>query len=724
VVEELGFVFKALAKEEQKSKKAMQRVKQIKTKKEETLDEAFDRIRSLKLREEELTIVNSVERMLQSGTLTRESSKKLSKKEVFELYKLYEDIQRKERLASMVKEKPANYYLVSTQESLHFSKAKLQGAKVLAIDCETFGEKGAALDPFRGEMAGFSISTDKDEHFYIPLQHLEQTDSTWPTLVFSELKDVLEEKQIVMHNAPFDCKWFFIKYGINLVDKLLFDTRIGAMSLDENASHRLKDLATLWLDIPSSNFDELFDVAKFHEVPIDVACVYACKDTSLTMKLFNFINHWYEKRSDLTDIRKLVYDIEMPVCREFIRSDLRGIRFNTQAAIDLDTKLEAEEKQLEQQIYELLGEEININSPAQLSKKLFNELNLPNPDKGSTGVKVLKKIKKEHPVIEKILSIRELSKLRQAFTQKLPGEVKSDNHIHPWHNTWGAATGRFTCSSPNTQQIPAKRPEIRHLFLPSGSDRIFISIDFSQIELRVLAHYANDPILINAFVTGKDLHSTTAAQIYLSHLPFEEAYKQIEEKKDIDGSQEQKWRKASKTINFGIVYGMSPKGLAEQLQISEKEAKEIIDGYFRAYPGIKKFMDEQVKKARMDHYVTDLFGRKRRLHNEYKSGDRYDALSGDRMAGNFSIQSSAGTLLKKAIVDLQQVLPELDSFISLQIHDELLFDCPKGITREEVLRIRDTMQNAVKLNVPIKSDVEINPHRWAEKVDFEEWFNG
>lgn len=682
----------------------------------ETLDEAWARIMTMKNSDSDQRKLTEVKSAMMEGLIGREPSsagKRFSKAEALRLHKELAERKREEKLAELVAKTPSNYVLVDTVEKLERMKTDIAVADLIAVDCETFGENGAALDPWRGQMAGFSVSTRRF-NYYVPINH------AFPGQLhehqISELWDVLESAKIVMHNAPFDCKWFYVKYNVNLIDSLHADTRIMAMSLDENRDHRLKNLLTDWLKEQSDNFDELFANTPFNVVPLDVALPYAAGDTEKTLKLYDWIMRQYERREDLQRLKRLVFEIEMPVARQFIWSDLRGIRFDVEDAAKLDEKLAEEETELQAKIYELLGEEINLNSPAQLSKKLFRDLKLPDYGNGSTNSRFMKKLKKAHPVIPLLLEYKEIGKLRSAFTQKLPHEVKYDGKIHPWHNTWGAATGRFTCQSPNTQQIPAKRPEIRHLFRATNDDRILVSIDYSQIELRVLAHMANETHLIDAFKNGRDIHSTTAALIS----PY--SYEEIEADKDTDGSPQQKFRKQAKIVNFGIVYGMGAGKLADTLEIPKADAQKIIDDYFRGYPGIKRYMDEQHRQVMRQGYVTDIFGRKRRLHSDVKSKDRWKVFAAQRQAGNFPIQASAGSILKKAIVDLQPVLPELDVYILTQTHDELLFDCPRDISRETLYKIRDIMTNAVKLRCPIACDIEIYPERWQQKVDEKEWF--
>ena len=697
----------------------------------ETIDEAWARIFAMKNSDADRRKLDEVKIAMESGKIGREPEsvkdregnstvpKRFSKAEALRLYMLLAEQQREGKLKELVANTLANYILVDTIEKMASMADDIRASDVIAFDCETYdgkGPKGSALDPWQGDVAGFSIST-RNYNYYVPIDHTEKTAlNTYPVKdVLGIVATALLTTKIVMHNAPFDCKWFSVKYGLDLHDALHADTRIMAMSLDENRSHRLKDLLTDWLREPSDNFDELFPNTQFNEVPLDVALVYAAGDTEKTLKLYDWVMHWYDKREDLRAIKRLFYEVEMPVARQFIRSDLRGIRFDVEGAVDLDKKLEKEEEGLQAEIYGLAGKELNLNSPTQLSRLLFEELRLPNLGKGSTNSRFMNRIKNEHPIVQLILDYKEIGKLRSSFTQKLPKDVKSDGKIHPWHNSWGAATGRFTCSNPNTQQIPAKRPEIRYLFKATADDRVLVSMDYSQIELRVLAHMADEKVLIEAFEQGRDIHSTTAALISKGRYTYEE----IERDKETGGHPCAKLRKQAKIVNFGIVYGMGASKLADTLEITPKEAQEIIDNYFAGYPGIKRYMDEQHAKVAKQGYVTDFAGRKRRLHEDIKASkkDRWRLFSAQRQAGNFPIQAGAGTILKKAIVDLQEVMTRHDVYILLQVHDELVYDCPANITDEALQEIQWTMENAVKLKVPVRCDIEINPRRWAEKGD-------
>ncbi|WP_244923412.1 DNA polymerase [Peribacillus butanolivorans] len=707
-----------LAQDKPETSDRLKKAAAKKTAATETMDDAWLRILSMKNSEPDQARLIEVKAAMQDGVLGRlpsDAAKRFSKAEALRLYKGLAESQREGKLAELVAKTPANYVLVDNHAKLAQMISDIEASEIIGFDSETFGKDGGALDPWRGNVAGFSV-TANNMNYYVPLNHVEKTELTEAEII-AAIKEPLEAAKTGMHNAPFDCKWFYVKYGIDLATNLHADTRIMAMALDENRDHRLKNLLTDWLKVPSDNFDELFPNTQFNEVPLEVALPYAAGDTEKTLMLYEWIMRHLDT-PELADIKYLLFEVEMPVCRQFIKSDLRGIRFDTQKANELDAKFEVEEMELYEKITEMFGEEINLNSPAQLKRKLFGDLGLTDIANGSTGVKILKKIKREHPVIPLMMEYRGVGKLRQAFTQKLPKEVKSDGKIHPWHNSWGAATGRFTCKNPNTQQIPAKRPEVRHLFLATDADRILVSIDYSQIELRVLAHVANEDILIKAFENGQDIHSTTAALISAGRF----SYKDIEAGKDDEGSAEQKFRKQAKIVNFGIVYGMGAGALADNLEINKKEAQKLIDDYFRGYPGIKRYMDEQHRLVKKQGYVTDIFGRKRRLHREMKSREKWKILSAERMAGNFPIQASAGSILKKAIVDMQPVLPKHDSYILLQVHDELVLDCPRNISEEALDEIRSTMENAVKLVCPVRCDVELNPERWLEKVKNDDWF--
>ena len=427
-----------------------------------------------KLTEKDKEKLLQVKAAVEEGKLGTEieSMRKFTKTHAMRLYSLLSESLREEKLEDLVKNKPDNYILIDTREKLDFFKSELQQDDIFGFDIETFSEedKEFALDPWRGNIAGFSVSNSK-YHFYLPLLHTERTELNQEYsdqyvqayFLMNELKPYLEKIKTVMHNSPFDTKFMYVQYDIDMVKNLHADTRLLAFMLDENrhgSTHRLKDLVSDWLKIPSDNFDELFKES-YNKTPLKYS-VYAMKDSDVTRKLYFWMYKQLDK-PELSDIKKLIFDVEMPVCRIFIKSDIKGIGFDKQSAQQLDKQFEEELNEIEKEIYKLFTKEINLNSPLQLKQVLFEELKLSNPDKGSTGVNTLKKIKNEHPSIPLILEYRQLSKLRSSFTQSLPDKIQEDGRIHPSHNSLGCKTGRFSASNPNSQQIPSKRPEIRKL---------------------------------------------------------------------------------------------------------------------------------------------------------------------------------------------------------------------------------------------------------------------
>lgn len=700
------------------SKKRVADAEERKKSNDETLEEAWARIKQSKGYEKDKTKLDEVYEAQKAGEIPAreplEEGKKrrqFSAAEALRLWRILEDQKKEERIQSLVESTPSNYVLVNNEPSLDGLRRAIQSANIIAIDCETYGEKpGEQLDPWAGGMAGFSV-TANDYHYYIPLNHTVG-DQLSEEAVWQALKEPMESTYNVMHNAPFDGKFFFVQYGVDIVKNLLYDTQLLGWAADETMSHRLKDMSEEFLGLTESwTFDKLFaSMHEFHKVPLDAALVYGAGDTEKTKKLLDFMTDKFKASS--LKLFEFVQQYELPVLKQFIYADLRGLSFDVEESHRLDKEFEKEVVQLEKEIFELAGEEFNIGSSDQLAKVLFDKLKIKKISKRSTKKEVLEKLQNEHAIIPKIQEYRQVSKLREAFTQKLPKVVKPDGKIHQSHNTWGAKTTRFTCKNPNTQQMPSKRPEIRKMFYPDEG-RIFFGIDYSQIELRVLAHLANEQALIEAFREGKDIHSLTASKI------SNYSYEDIEKNKDVEGSGEQKARKNAKPVNFGIVYGLTSYGLSNQLGISEGEAQGIIDAFFKSYQGIKNYMNEQKRKARKNGYVTDMFGRKRRLKAMY---DNKWYGSADRMAGNMPIQASAGGILKIASVHLIPLLEQYDVDIALQIHDELLFSAPEDLPREAMEAIKQTMEDAVELSVPVLCDVEISPNYWMENLSMDEWY--
>ena len=680
----------------------------------------------MKLSESDKKKLEEVKKAIEVGIIGTEvdSLKKFNKTHALRLYSLLQDKQRAEKLDELVRKRPENYILVKDEETLELLQKELtkDEREIFGFDIETYGfnEKEDALNPWKGKIAGFSIS-NSNFHFYLPLNHEEKTPLNQKYSdkeIIKLLKPSLERIKTVMHNSPFDTKFMWVHYKVDMVKNLLADTRIMAFMLDENrhgSTHRLKDLVSDWLKLPSDHFDELFK-EPFNKCPLKYT-VYAMKDTDVTRQLYFWMLEYMDK-PELADIKKLFFEIEMPVCRIFIWSDIKGIGFNISDAEKLDKQYEKDLKELEKQIYKLLGKEINLSSPLQVKKVLYEELKLPDLNKGSTGVKALKKIKNKHPVVSLLLEHRQLDKLKSSFTQTLPLKVQKDGRIRPSQNTLSCVTGRFSCKSPNLQQLPSKRLEIRKLFTPAKG-KVFISYDLSQIELRIACEMAGEEVMLEAFRNGQDMHSTTAAQVF--NVPYE----QIEEKKDIPDSIEKYYRGVGKQLNFSILFGISAKGLSEMLNCTQKEAQSYIDKFFKGYPKIAAFMERQKELVRKQGFVVDLYGRKRRFQHELKNADSFRLYGIYRQSQNFPVQSSAGTLLKKAIIDVDKLLPTLNAKcdILLQIHDEIIIEADETISYHEVMKIKEAIENAdTSLSVPIKSDAEVSVEKWMDIVPLNEYF--
>lgn len=659
--------------------------------------------------------LEKVKKALEAGTLVRENEKKkLTQKEFLDLVRQLNEKERQEKIEYLLRNKPDNYFLVNTERLLKRLCELCLQEEEISLDIETSpqpgGAKEDALDPWKGVIVGISLGLPRaNKYFYIPVGHSSGLQLSLKTVV-DALKNI--NRCLIMHNAPFDAKFLYLN-GLDVIDLISYDSLLAAKVLNENDDHGLKSLCSRYLKMETTDYEDLFGPVPFREIPIDVALVYAAKDAEMTIRLAEFQREHLALRPKLA---RLFYEIEMPVMCEMIKADLTGSAFDVEECAKLDKELGQEQSKIEAEIKVMIGD-VNINSPAQLSRVLYDELKLIDiSGKRSTGVKVLKKLSNKHDVIPKILEYRAIAKLRQAFTQKLPNELKKDGRIHPWHNTYGAHTGRFSCNNPNTQQLPAKDERsrrVRQLFV-ADSGRIFISIDYSQIELRLLAHFSQDENMMRAYREGIDIHAITASKVF--GLPIEK----ILDDEQNGGSKE---RKKAKNVNFGISYLITAKGLADQIGCSDEEAQKIIEDYFRNFPKVKQFIENTIETTRRRGYAETILGRKRRLHKPIRSSDYSERASAERQAVNFVIQGSAADLLKKAIVDLQPVLKKHDTYIRFQVHDELIFDAPENISREALEEIMETMRNAIKIDVPIEVDAEIYPHRWAEGVKIDEWFD-
>ena len=431
------------------------------------------------------------------------------------------------------------------------------------------------------------------------------------------------------------------------------------------------------------------------DVPLEKIAEYAAEDADVTLRL----KHFFEPQLKTENVEQLFHDIEMPLIYVLAEMEATGVTLDTAALRESSEILSAQLRDIEQEIYQYAGREFNLNSPRQIGEVFFEEMKLDEKAKKtktgsySTSEEVLEKLRSKHPIVGKLLEYRGLKKLLSTYIDALPELINPETgKIHTSFNQAVTATGRLSSTNPNLQNIPVRDElgrEIRRAFTADNADCVFFSADYSQIELRIMAHLSNDPHMVEAFCSGADIHAATAAKIYGT------------ETENVTSDM----RRKAKTANFGIIYGISAFGLAERLNISRSEAKELIDGYFKTYPGVREYMDESIRVAKERGYVETIFKRKRFLpdinsHNAVVRG------YAERNAINAPIQGSAADIIKLAMIRIHQRFEAegLKSRMILQVHDELNFN----VYRDELDRVKeivlDCMENVISLRVPLIAD--------------------
>ena len=588
----------------------------------------------------------------------------------------------------------SNYKTILTEKSLKDLMKSLVKNRSFAFDVETTNKR-----PVWARMVGISFSFDDGNSYYIPLAHryLGAPDQLDLKMVCEKLKTILEDKSIKKcgHNIKYDLI-VLANEGIAL-DGLDFDTMIASYLLNPSSrGHGLDALSMEYFGHKNITYKEMVGSGNkeigFDEVEVGPATEYAAEDSDMTWRLKGKLQ---PKLIDST--LKLYKEIELPLLEVLAEIELNGIYINRKHLVELSSKIDKQLLILEKDIYILADEEFNINSPKQLSVILFEKLKLPVIKKTKTGystdVSVLELLAQEHKLPEQILSYRQLAKLKSTYVDALPGEIfKNTGRVHTSFNQTVAATGRLSSSNPNLQNIPIRSEmgrEIRKAFTAEG-DNMLLSADYSQIELRILAHLSKDKALKNAFDKGEDIHSRTAADIFGSALD------------NVDDDS----RRMAKAVNFGIIYGLSAFGLSRQLKISRKEAKDFIDQYFSLYSKVKGFMDNTISEARECGYTLTMFNRRRYLP-DLKSDNRQTRESAERVAINSPIQGSAADLIKVAMIQISRKLKKLklNSKMILQVHDELVFECPVHEQKEIESLVRKEMEGACLLSVPLIVDI-------------------
>jgi DNA polymerase-1 len=607
----------------------------------------------------------------------------------------------------------SRYQLVDTTDRLRDLAKKLQAVDEFAVDVET-----SALDPMRAVLAGISIATDPGAAYYVPIESV--IDDTGLGLVPAERVPGLPLETVREHLAPVFAQKNPAKIGQNIkydaivlgraglaLGDLSFDTMIASYCLDPGRrSHGLDALTSEMFGHEMIPFASLFETrtkAKdIRRVPLERVCEYACEDADYTLRL----KHAFAPMLDASQVRSLFYDVEMPLESVLLRMETTGVKVDTLFLDGLSRRYAKRVGGLEEQIYREVGERFNINSTQQLRRVLFDKLGLNPTRKTKTGystdVDVLTALADEHVVPRMLLEYRQLVKLKNTYIDTIPKLVHPDTgRVHTSYNQAVASTGRLSSSDPNLQNIPvrtAEGREIRKAFVASEPGWVLLDADYSQIELRILAHLSGDDELIVAFREDADIHRRTAARV-LGVEP---------------GEVSDEMRSRAKAVNFGIVYGMGARGLAQSIGIDIAQARQFIDDYFSSYPGVKRFIDDTIEAARRDRAVSTMLGRVRQLPDIGSSNGRARSFS-ERIAVNTPVQGSAADIIKLAMLDVDRVIAErgLRARMILQVHDELLFDLPEEELDEMKEIVRHCMEDALQIDVPLKVDMGVGTN-WLE----------
>ena len=603
-----------------------------------------------------------------------------------------------------------NYRLVNTRKAAEELAEKLAHAEEFVFDTET-----DSLDTFKANLAGVSFALGEGDAYFVPINPFRaQADLFSPDL--SDRLTVAEFREIfgeifacpkigkICQNGKFDIA-VLRSNGIE-VEGFLFDTMLASYVLDPDQKHNMDDLAKKYLNYDTIPLSELIgkkkDADKIFDVDLNKLAEYAAEDADITYRLYNVLRKEIEKEG----LEKIAYDIEFPLVEVLEQMERDGVKIDEESLREFSKSLEIMLEKLTEKIHALAGAPFNINSTKQLQEVLFEKLKLPKTKKTKTGystdAKSLESLRGKHEIIDLLLEYRQISKLKSTYADALPKLINpATGRVHTTYNQTVASTGRLSSNDPNLQNIPIRTElgrEIRKAFVPGDAERLILSADYSQIELRIMASISGDPALKEAFEKGEDVHRSTAALVF--GVPPEEVTPEM--------------RRKAKEVNFGILYGIGVFGLKNRLGITQKHAKEIIDTYFNTFKNVKKFMDDSINFAREHGYAETLLGRRRFLRN-INSSNAVVRQFEERVAINMPIQGTAADMIKIAMINIYRELKKrkAKTKMVLQVHDELVFDLHKKEKEKLVPLIKDLMENAMKLEVPIKVDVGIG-NNWLE----------
>ena len=618
--------------------------------------------------------------------------------EKLEFYSIIKSLKKDKK-----EEKKKNYKIVLSLEELKNVVEKVGKAELFSVDLET-----TSIRPMEAEIVGISLCIEPDSGYYIPVRYKGKSKNNFGDddlkVVLEELKPVLEDDRIKKcgHNIKYDML-VFERNGINLrgVD---IDTMVAAWIIQPDShSYKLDNLSQQYLHYTMVPIEELIGKGKKNQITMDEVelnrvAFYAVEDADIALQLVPI----FRAEMRATGTEEVFRKIEMPLIPVLMEMEKNGVYVDIDYLKEMSQEISKKIDVLADNIYKVAGVEFNINSPKQLSEVLFEKLGLPRVRGKSTDVKVLEKLRNQHELPALVLDYRSLVKLKTTYLDAMAQYVNSNTgRIHSSFNQTGASTGRITSSDPNFQNIPIRTDigrEIRKAFKPQKSGWKMMSADYSQIELRIMAHLSKDPELLKSFNEGVDVHTRTAALVY-----------GVSEKDVLP-----EMRRVAKIVNFGIMYGAGPFRMSEELGIPQEEARKLIEQYFKTYPEINEYIIKTLQEAEKNKFVKTLSGRIRYVY-DITSDNYHVREASKRVAINTPIQGTAADMIKIAMINISRRMKEksLRAMMILQIHDELLFEVPE----EEIETLREVvvqeMENAIKLDVPVKVDVGIG-NSWYE----------
>ena len=588
-------------------------------------------------------------------------------------------------------EEKLDYQLITSEKELTDLIENLKKEKEIVIDTETSG-----LNYLLADLVGVGLSVKKEQAFYIPLNgDIDRK------IVLTKLKELIENENIsfVGHNLKYDYH-ILLNCGIE-IKNISFDTLLASYLINpQNRRHSLDILSLEKFNFTKTPIKDLIGTGKkqisMRDVPIDKISNYCSQDVDYTFRL----KELFEKEIFDNNLEKVLYDIELPLLKVLAKMERFGIFVDKDMLSIMSEEIQKKLKLIEGEIFSEAGKKFNVNSPKQLSEVLYVDLAIKPPKKKgstfSTSADILEKLKGKSPIIDHILRFRAYQKLLSTYVDAIPKQINPQtNRVHSTFSQSTTATGRLASTNPNLQNIPIRSKEgkkIREGFRPEKDGWVYLSSDYSQIELKFLAHFSEDPNLLKAFNNGDDIHTFTASLVY--SVPIDEVTK--------------KMRSNAKAVNFGIIYGQSAFGLSEQIGITIKEAKAFIDTYFERYPNILKYLETCKKLVHEKKIAYTIIGRQRPIH-EIDNKNPFIRAAAERLSINTPLQGSAADLIKLAMIEIDKEITKrnLKGYMILQIHDELLFELP--FDEIEIFKsfVKEKMENVFDLKVPLTVDIEI-----------------